>query len=43
MEWGAGAGRWTVTAVSALDSQARVQVNVSAQTDLVLDVVGYYR
>jgi hypothetical protein len=43
MVWGAGAGRWTATAVSALDSQARVQVNVSAQTDLVLDVVGYYR
>jgi hypothetical protein len=41
--WGAGAGRWTATDVSALDSQARAQVNVSAQTDLVLDVVGYYR
>ena len=43
MVWGAGAGRWTATAVSAVDSQARVQVNVSAKTDLVLDVVGYYR
>lgn len=42
MVWGAGSGRWTATAVTALDSQARIQVNASAQTDIVLDVVGYY-
>lgn len=43
MVWGCRDGPWTGTAVSALDSQARVQVNVRAKTDLVLDVVGYSR
>lgn len=40
--WGGTAGRFTATAVSALDSQVRVQVNASQSTNLVLDVVGYY-
>ena len=41
--WGGSAGRFTATAVTALDAQARVQVNASARTDLVIDVVGFYR
>ena len=41
--WGGTAGRFTATALTALDSQARVQVNSSQVTDLVIDVVGYYR
>jgi hypothetical protein len=41
--WGAGNGRWTTTAISGLDANARLQVAASASTDLVLDVVGYYR
>ncbi len=41
--WGGTAGRFTATAVTALDNQARVQVNASRTTDLVIDVVGYYR
>ena len=41
--WGGTAGRFAATAVTALDAQARVQVNASARTDLVIDVVGYYR
>jgi len=43
MVWGGSAGRFTATAVTALADQARCQVNASAKTDLVLDVVGYYR
>jgi hypothetical protein len=41
--WGAGSGRYTTTAICALDANARIQVSASASTDLVLDVVGYYR
>jgi hypothetical protein len=41
--WGGDAGRFTTLAVTSLDSQARVKVDASLQTNLVLDVVGYYR
>jgi hypothetical protein len=41
--WGGDAGRFSATAVTALDAQARVQVSASLPTHLVLDVVGYYR
>ena len=41
--WGGSAGRFTASAVTALDSLAQVQVNASLPTDLVIDVVGYYR
>jgi len=40
---GNGAHDPTATAVAALDANARCQVNASHQTNLVLDVVGYYR
>jgi hypothetical protein len=41
--WGGNTGRFTATAVTALDNDAKVKVQASMQTDLVLDVVGYYR
>jgi len=41
--WGGSAGRFTASAVTALDALAQVQVNASLPTDLVIDVVGYYR
>ncbi|HEV7721845.1 MAG TPA: hypothetical protein VGO60_11195 [Iamia sp.] len=41
--WGGDAGRFTTLAVSSVDAQARVKVDASLQTNLVLDVVGYYR
>jgi len=41
--WGGDAGRFTTLAMTNLDSQARVKVDASLQTHLVLDVVGYYR
>jgi hypothetical protein len=43
MVWGGSAGRFTGSATTALDASARIQVHCSARTDLVLDVVGYYR
>ncbi|HEV7720209.1 MAG TPA: hypothetical protein VGO60_02945 [Iamia sp.] len=43
MVWGGSSGRFTATAVSALDAQARVKVDASHSTNVVLDVVGYYR
>ncbi|HEX7135512.1 MAG TPA: hypothetical protein VF228_23250 [Iamia sp.] len=43
MVWGGSAGRFTATAISAVDGQARVKVDASLQTNLVLDVVGYFR
>ena len=43
MVWGAGSGRYTGFAISALGSNATIQVAASATTDVVLDVVGYYR
>lgn len=41
--WGGGAGRFTATATTAVDASARCQVAASATTDIVIDVVGYYR
>ena len=41
--WGGSTGRFTAKELSALDSQARVQVSSSLKTDVVIDVVGYYR
>ncbi len=43
MVWGGGAGRFSTTTVSALGPAAQVRVSSSIQTDLVLDVIGYYR
>ena len=43
MVWGAGSGRWTTSTISALDAAGKIQVAASAETDLVVDVVGYYR
>jgi hypothetical protein len=41
--WGGNAGRFSTSATTALDGNAMCQVAASATTDLVLDVVGYYR
>jgi hypothetical protein len=41
--WGGSAGRFSTLAVSAVDTQARVKVDASLSTDVVVDVVGYYR
>lgn len=41
--WGGATGRFTATATSALDAQARIQVLANLATDVVIDVVGYYR
>lgn len=41
--WGGSAGRFTTSTISALDTQARIQVAASASTNVVIDVVGYYR
>lgn len=41
--WGGSAGRFTTSTVTALDAQARCQVAASASTNVVIDVVGYYR
>ena len=43
MVWGGSAGRFCTTALTSLDDQARIQVSSSAPTNLVIDVVGYYR
>ncbi|HMJ79070.1 MAG TPA: hypothetical protein VK507_24000 [Iamia sp.] len=43
MVWGGPAGRFAATAVSALDAQARIKIDASHATDVVIDVVGYYR
>lgn len=43
MVWGGSAGRFTTLAMTAVDAQARVKVAASLATNLVLDVVGYYR
>ena len=41
--WGGSAGRFTTSTVTALDAQARCQASASIATNLVIDVVGYYR
>jgi len=43
MVWGGTAGRASTQAVSAVDANAKVNVQANLATDLVLDVVGYYR
>ncbi|MBA3281321.1 MAG: hypothetical protein H0U29_03745, partial [Acidimicrobiia bacterium] len=43
MVWGGNAARFSTQALTALNTQAQVQVQPSLTTDLVLDVVGYYR
>jgi len=43
MVWGGSTGRFTATAVSAVDPQARIQFSASLTTDVVIDVVGFYR
>lgn len=40
--WGGSTGRFTTSALTALDAAAKIQVNASAPTDLVIDIVGYY-
>jgi hypothetical protein len=42
MVWGAGSGRYTSFTISAVDAAAKIQV-YGGSTNLVLDVVGYYR
>jgi hypothetical protein len=41
--WGGSTGRFTAKELTAVDSQARIQVLASLKTDVVIDVVGYYR
>ena len=41
--WGGSTGRFSTLAYSLLDGAARVNVNASLATDLVVDVVGFYR
>ena len=41
--WGGDAGRFTTLAVTAVDSLARVKVDASLQTHVIIDVVGYFR
>ena len=43
MIWGGSAGRFSATVLSAVDATGKVKVNSSAVTNVVLDVVGYYR
>ncbi len=43
MVWGGSAKRFSTLALTALDSAARCQISASTTTDVVLDVVGYYR
>ena len=40
--WGGTSGRASTQAISAVDASAKVLVQASIQTDLVLDVVGYH-
>lgn len=41
--WGGNAGRFTATALTTVDFASRVKVDASLSTDIVIDVVGYYR
>ncbi len=43
MVWGGSTGRFSTTTVTAMGPAAKVQVSSSLKTDLVLDVIGYYR
>jgi hypothetical protein len=41
--YGGNAGRFSTVAISAVDTQGRVQVHSTLRTHLVIDVVGIYR
>lgn len=41
--WGGSAGRFTTMAFSTLDEAGRINVRASLATDVVIDVVGFYR
>lgn len=41
--WGGSAGRFAITAVTAVDANGLCQLSASLGTDIVVDVVGYYR
>ena len=41
--WGGSSGRFSTLAVTRVDGFARCQVNTSLATDLIIDVIGYYR
>lgn len=43
MVWGGSVGRFSTLAVTAVDSAGKAQVCSSTTTDVVIDVVGYYR
>ncbi|MCU1452169.1 MAG: hypothetical protein JWN46_315 [Acidimicrobiales bacterium] len=43
MVWGGSAGRFSSPATTALDATGKCQVVSNLKTDVVLDVVGYYR
>lgn len=43
MVWGGSSGRFTATALTALDSAGRCRISASAPTDIVIDVLGYFR
>ena len=41
--WGGSTGRFSTLAVTGLDAQGQCQLNASLLTNVVVDVVGYYR
>ncbi|HEV7720206.1 MAG TPA: hypothetical protein VGO60_02930 [Iamia sp.] len=41
--WGGSGKRFTTQTITAVDAQARVKIDASRQTDVVIDVVGFYR
>ena len=43
MVWGGSVGRFSTLAVTSLDPSGKAQVASSVATDVVIDVVGYYR
>lgn len=43
MVWGTGSGRYCTMTTTAVDAAAKIQIAASASTDVVLDVIGYYR
>lgn len=43
MVWGGSVGRFSTSALTALDAAGKVQVSCSVQTDVIIDVVSYYR
>ncbi|MGN6695034.1 MAG: hypothetical protein ACTHN0_12745 [Aquihabitans sp.] len=43
MVWGGSVGRFSTLALTALDASGKAAVSCSVQTDVVVDVVSYYR